>query len=147
MGDVDIAVIAQRLVNLRKHLGERQGSKLTIQDIAEKAGIPEYKMIRLEHGKGSWDSLITLLLFYRTHGYNLDWILFPDNDQIPLILSSADDVQVISEMIKRLSKRLQGDYSELTTHLTKLGYSPLGDKQFENSDTDAEAPLVFDFNS
>lgn len=145
MGDVDIAVIAQRLVNLRKHLGERQGGKLTLQDIAEKTGIPEYKMVRLEHGKGSWDSLITLLLFYRTQGYNLDWILFPDNDQIPLMLSSADDVLVISEMIKKLSNRLQDDYSELTAHLTRLGYSPLDDKQFVPSD--AEAPLVFDFTS
>jgi hypothetical protein len=36
MGDVDIAVIAQRLVNLRKTPGRTQGSKLTIQDIAEK---------------------------------------------------------------------------------------------------------------
>ena len=145
MGEVDIAVIAQRLNNLRKHLGERLGEKLTLDDVAAKAGIEDYKMVRLEQGKGSWDSLISLLLFYRTQGYNLDWILFPDNSKIPMMLSSNDDVLVISELIKKLSNRLQQDYSDLTAHLTKLGYSPLEDKQFDGPR--AEEPLVFDFSS
>lgn len=142
MGDVDIAVIKQRLVNLRKHLGERQGSKLTIQDIAEKSGIPDYKMAKLEHGKGSWEPLITLLLFYRSQGYNLDWILFPDNAQIPMMLSSGDDLLVISQLVKKLSSRLQEDYSEITTQLTKLGYS-LEDKEFTASGVGT--PEAFDF--
>ena len=140
-----MAVISQRLVGLRKHLGEQQGGKLTIQDIADKAGIPEYKMIRLEHGKGTIDSMMILLLYYRTQGYNLDWILFPDNTSIPMRVASGDDVLVISEMIKKLTNRLQEDYSELTTHLTRLGYSPLDDKQFASTGTEDVSPLVFDF--
>ncbi|WP_018619762.1 transcriptional regulator [Spirosoma luteum] len=147
MGDVDMAVISQRLVSLRKHLGEQQGGNLTIQDLADNTGIPFHKMIRLEHGNGAIVSMIILLLFYRTHGYNLDWILFPDNANIPMRVASGDDALVISEMIKKLTSRLQEDYSELTTHLTRLGYSSLENKQFAPSGTDAEAPLVFDFTS
>ena len=140
-----MAIIAQRLVGLRKHLGERQGSNLTIQDVADKLGIPQYKMIRLEHGKGAMDSLVTLLLFYRSQSYNLDWILFPDNTTIPMMLSSGDDLLIISELIKRLSNRLQQDYSEITGQLAKLGYSPLEDKHFTGSS--AGTPEVFDFSS
>lgn len=147
MGEVDMAVISQRLVSLRKHLGEQQGGKLTIQDIANNVGIPEYKMIRLEHGKGAIDSMMILLLYYRTQGYNLDWILYPDNTNIPMRVASGDDVLVISEMIKKLTNRLQEDYSELTTHLTRLGYSPLDDKQFAPTGTEDVSPLVFDFSS
>lgn len=140
-----MAIIAQRLVSLRKHLGERQGGKLTIQELADKLGMPEYKMIRLEHGKGTSESLITLLLYYRTQGYNLDWILFPDNAQIPMMLSSGNDLLIISEMIQKLSHRLKDDYAEITGQLKQMGYSPLEDKVFASSG--AEAPEIFDFNS
>jgi transcriptional regulator with XRE-family HTH domain len=144
MGDVDVAVIAQRLISLRKHLGERQNDNLTIRDIAEKSGIQEYKMTRLEHGKGSWESLITVLLFYRSQGYNLDWILFPNNENIPLLISSGNDLLVISELIKNFSARLEEDYSEINKHLKKLGYSPLEDKHFKSSET--EVPMTFDLS-
>lgn len=145
MGEVDISIIAQRLTNLRKHLGERRGEKLTIQDIAAKAQIPEHKMMRLEHGKGTSESLISLLLYYRTQGYNLDWILCPDNINIPMILASGEVLLVISEMIQKLSSRLHQDYSAINAQLKELGYSPLEDKHFAPSG--AGLPEVFDFSS
>lgn len=139
MGEVDVNVIAQRLISLRKHLGERLGEKLTIDDVADKAGIEDYKMVRVEHGKGSWESLIKLLLFYRSHGYNIDWILFPDNTNLPMMLSSADNLLVFSELMMKLSNRLQVDFLEITTQLKEMGYSPLDSKRF--SPLDVETPL------
>ncbi len=139
-----MTVIAQRLISLRKHLGERLGPKLTIQDVADKAGIEGHKMIRLEHGRGTSETLITLLLYYRTQSYNLDWILFPDNTTIPMMLSSGEDLLVVSEMIHKFRQRLDQDYSEITAQLNVLGYSPLDDTRFTESVTDA--PEVFDFS-
>ena len=145
MGEVDMSIIAKRLISLRKHLSERLNDKLTIPDVAHKSGIPEHKMIRLERGKGAMDSLITLLLYYRTQGYNIDWMLFPDNTNIPMMLSSGDELLVISELVQKLSNRLHEDYLEISAHLTKLGYSPLEDKQFASSEVGT--PEVFDFSS
>lgn len=137
-------VIAERLSGLRKHLGKRLGEKITIQEVAERANIDGNKMIRLEHGRGTPESLIALLVYYRTQGYNLDWILFPDNGTIPMLLSSGEDLLVVSEMIQKFRQQLDRDYSEITSQLNLLGYSPLDDKPFVESTTDA--PEVFDFS-
>lgn len=141
MAEIDVNVIAQRLIGLRKHLGERLGDKLTLDDVAEKSGIEDYKMVRIEHGKGSWESLIKLLLFYRTHGYNIDWILFPDNTNLPMMLTSADDLLVFSELMTKISNRLQEDYSEITTQLRELGYSPLKSNRLTPSDVETPLPV------
>lgn len=141
MGEVDVNVIAQRLISLRKHLGERLGDRLTLDDVAEKSGIEDYKMVRIEHGKGSWESLIKLLLFYRTHGYNIDWILFPDNTNLPMMLTSANDLLVFSELMMKISNRLQDDYTEITTQIRELGYSPLNSNRLVLSDADTPLPV------
>lgn len=141
--EVDVSVIAQRLVNLRKHLSDRLGTRLTLEDVAEKTGMPGYKMVRLEHGKGSWEPLIALLLFYRSHGYNLDWILHADNTNIPMMLSSGDDLLLISEMIMKVRNRMDDDYSELTSQLKRMGYSPLDGKRFAEPETELPLPTEF----
>ena len=143
--EVDISVVAQRLIHLRKHLGERLGEKLTIQEVADRAGIPEHKMIRLEHGKGTLETFIALLLYYRSQNYNLDWILFPENANVPLMVASGKDLLLVSEMIQRLSLRLQQDYREISSQLKMLGYSPLEEQHFTPSE--AATPEAFDFSA
>ncbi|GAB3220165.1 helix-turn-helix domain-containing protein [Spirosoma arcticum] len=141
MGEVDVQVIAQRLNSLRKHLGERLGENLTLEVLASKSGVEHQKMVRIEHGKGSWESLIKLLVFYRTHGYNLDWILFPDNTNLPMILTSGDELLMFSELMLKVSNRLQEDYSQMTGHLRELGYFTLDKKRFTPSEVETPLPV------
>ncbi len=148
MNKVDISIIAQRFISLRRHLGERTNTRLTVQDVADQAGIAHQKMGRLEHGKGGWESLIQLLLFYRSQGYNIDWILVPDNATIPMMLPSGGNLLVISEMIQKLSQQLAHDHTKISNELRKLGYIPLEDKPLSSAsmDLDAGTPEVFDFS-
>ncbi|GAA4459255.1 hypothetical protein GCM10023189_32640 [Nibrella saemangeumensis] len=140
------ALVAQRLVSLRSHLSERLGTNLTLIDAAERAGIPPYKMQRLESGKGSWETLITVLTFYRSQGYNLDWILLPDNSNAPMVVPSGNDLLVINDMVVKFSKRLESEYRELSTQLRQMGYIPLEDKIIPSAETDTPMPAEFDLS-
>ena len=82
-------------------------------------------MYRLETGLlGTTHNLVDLLLFYRSHGYNLDWIMMPDNSRIPMMLSSGKELLKISDQIHQLSRLLNKGYTDLTTQLRELGYEP-----------------------
>ena len=147
MGEVDVALVAQRFTSLRRHLSHRLGGDLlTMQDISVKSGIPADKVVRLERGKGSWESLLTLLLFYRNQGYNLDWILFPINESVPMLLSSGAELLRITEMVRLLSNRLQTDYNQITKELTAMGYTPLDNELSPAGTGSAEVPLTFDLS-
>ena len=130
-------VISERLINLRKHLGERLGTKLTTQDVGEKCGLEKHKVYRLENGLGgNTHALVDLLLFYRSHGYNLDWIMMPDNSRIPMMLSTGNELMKISNQIHQLSRLLNKGYTELTTQLRELGYEPFDDKELSGAETE-----------
>lgn len=130
-------VISERLVNLRKHLSERLGTKLSTQDVGEKCGLEKHKVYRLETGLGgSTHALVALLLYYRTHGYNLDWILFNDNSRIPMMLTSGNELLKISNHIHQLSRLLNKGYEDLTTQLRELGYEPFEDDTLAGRDSD-----------
>ena len=134
-------VISERLLHLRKHLGERLGTKLTTQDVGEKCGLEKHKVYRLETTLGgSTHALIALLLYYRNNGYNLDWILYQDNSRIPMILSSGNELFKISNQIHQLSRLLSKGYTDLTTQLRELGYEPSEDP--DSSATDLELPTA-----
>ena len=141
-----IDVVAQRLSSLRKHLGDRLDEKLTVQDMAERIGMAGHAMGRMEQGKGTPESLIVLLLYYRTQGYNLDWILLPDNTHIPMMLSSGQDQLILNELILRMSQQLNGAYAAINAQLNTLGYFPLTNDPFVAS-PDTNTPEAFDFSS
>lgn len=130
-------VISMRLISLRKHLGERLGTKLTTQDVGEKCGLEKHKVYRLENGLGgNTHALVALLLFYRNHGYNLDWIMMTDNSRIPMMLSTGNELMKISDQIHQLSRLLNKGYNDLTTQLRQLGYEPFDDKELPGSETE-----------
>ncbi|GAA4419355.1 hypothetical protein GCM10023187_53590 [Nibrella viscosa] len=139
-------LVAQRLVSLRAHLSERLKTNLTLQDISDKAGIPIYKMQRLENGKGSWETLINVLTFYRSQGYNLDWILLSDNSSAPMVLPSGNDLLLISNKVLTFSKRLQDEYHELSEQLRQMGYMPLDDKIIPPAESETPIPSEFDLH-
>lgn len=116
-------LISQRLIKLREHLGERLGQELTQADLAEKAGIKDYIYRRLETGlKGTIVTLITLLDFYRIQGYNLDWILVPDNSRLPMMISEGNELLQLNEEMMQMSQILTQNYTKLNSRLRLLGY-------------------------
>lgn len=116
-------LISQRLVKLRRHLGERLGHELTQADLAEKAGIKDYKYQRLETGlDGTILTLITFLNFYRTHGYNLDWILASDNSLIPMMISESDEMLKLGQEMLEVSQLLEKSYTKLNGRLRLMGF-------------------------
>lgn len=118
-------LISQRLVKLRKHLGERLGHELAQADLAEQAGIKDYMYQRLETGlRGTTLTLVTLLNFYRTQGYNLDWILTPDNSRIPMMISVGNELLQLSQEMMEVSQLLEQGYTKLNGRLRLMGYQP-----------------------
>ena len=129
-------VISQRLASLRKHLGERLESKLTTADVGEKAGLKAHKVYNLENGlNGTTISLVCLLLYYRSEGYNIDWILTTDNSRIPMMLSNGVELLQISEQINDISQHLASGYAKLNTQLRELGYIPLSDETLKEGES------------
>lgn len=118
--------ISTRLATLRKHLGERLGEKLTMEMVAERSGLTEQQVYRLEHGlNGTTNSLLGLMQFYGSHGYNLNWLVFATNHLIPMILSPGTELQQISEIIQQISQSLEQGRSKLNVQLKELGYFSL----------------------
>ncbi|UHG94698.1 hypothetical protein [Spirosoma oryzicola] len=121
-------IISQRLIKIRKHLGDRLGHELTVLELSELSGIKNYTIQRIESGlKGTTTTLVTLLNFYRSHGYSLDWILSADNARIPMIVASGIELQEVGEMIQNLNRCLTDGYDVLSTRLRSMGYDQLKD--------------------
>ena len=136
-------LISQRLVKLRKHLGERLGHELAQADLAEQAGIKDYMYQRLETGlKGTILTLVTLFNFYRSHGYNLDWILAEDNSRIPMMVSEGNELLQLSQEMMEISQLLERGYTKLNGRLRIMGYRP----QLVEADTDMPVPVGLDLS-
>jgi transcriptional regulator with XRE-family HTH domain len=119
-----VDIISDRLIHLRKHLSNRLGEDLSIQDVADKCGLNKQMVYRLEHGlKGSTESLVAILTFYRSHGYNLDWIIREHNQNIPLMVPSGKDLVAISQTLADFSELLNERAQLLAVQIRKLGYS------------------------
>lgn len=79
--------IGERLTQLRAMLA---AESLVPNDwppalLARKAGVSRAAYIRLEStGRGSTDVLTAVLHFYQSMGFNLAWVLTPDNADIPV---------------------------------------------------------------
>ncbi len=142
MTDVDI--VSDRLVYLRKHFGERLGQELTIQSLAEKADLKYDFLKRLENGlKGNMDSLLTLIRFYHSQGYNLDWILLADNTEVPMIVLSGEELLKVENDVNELAQVLTESYTRISRRLRTLGYHPPLSKPLVESGSDILEPSGF----
>lgn len=136
-------VICQRLIALRKHLGERLGERLTVAWVAEKIGVTHQTIYRLEVGlKGSTGSLVSLLMFYHSQGYNLEWILSSDNSRISMMTATAGQLKKIGERINEISQYLAVNYQQLSQQMAEIGYLPLDTSEVESDDIPAMPGLV-----
>ena len=119
-------IIGQRLSNLRKHLSFRLGEELPVEEVASRCGLNLQQVYRLEHGmKGSPDSLVCLLLFYRRHGYNLDWILTEENDKLPMVIPTGTELLAVGHQLKEFNRVLKEQCQTLNVQLRRMGYEPL----------------------
>lgn len=135
--------ISARLATLRKHLGERMGEKLTQETVAERSGLTEQQVNRLEAGLlGTTSSLICLLRFYNSHGYNLEWIQLEDNSRIPMMHASGEELQAIGETIIQIAQGMTSGYAKLNAQLRELGYSSLDEMTVVESDMPLAAGVL-----
>lgn len=121
-GTKTASIVSDRLAQLRKNLGDRLGRPLTIQGLADRSGVKTNAIQRLEDGlKGNFEALLTILLYYRGQGYSLDWILVPDNRDIPMTMTPGEDLLKVNNAILDMSKMLNEKYQSISQHLRAIG--------------------------
>ena len=99
--------IGKRLAQLRNELACPGEDAWTQARVAQTVGLTQNMVSRLEsEGKGSMEALMSLLLFYYQHGYNLNWVLAEDNSTLSkMVLSDASkvlDAHMVFEKIEEL---------------------------------------------
>lgn len=73
--------IGKRFAMLRDEL--KGDEPWTQSKVANSTGLTTNQVARLEQsGAGSIDGFLTMLIFYQSQGYNLNWILLEDNEQV-----------------------------------------------------------------
>ena len=79
--------LGERLCQLRTTLAEEDFDPKAWPRarVAREAGVSDAALARLENtGRSTADSLAAVLRFYQDQGFNLAWVLAPDNEGIPL---------------------------------------------------------------
>lgn len=79
--DFDVKVVGERLKQVRLHFSNQTSQKVTQSDVSEILGLNDSNatLSNLEGGKGAIANFIKLLVLYHGLGYNLNWIILPDN--------------------------------------------------------------------
>lgn len=98
--------IGKRLVMLRDELAGPGEDSWSQAKLAEESGLSRNVIARLEQTfSGSIEVCLTILFFFHRRGYNISWIILPDNSMVTKIAMSettkALDAQlVISNLIE-----------------------------------------------
>jgi len=117
-------LIGKRLAMLRDELGGPGEDTWTQDRLAEATGLTRNMIARLEQScSGSIESCMTLLIFYHQRGYNLSWIVLPDNSSVSKMAisdaSKAVDVQLVRSKLQELREILDKDVVEVLECLTE----------------------------
>ncbi len=99
--------IGRRLVTLRKALSRDTGQDWSQRDVARHLNMSQNMVLRAERGHGTMVCLIRMLGFYRIFRFNVDWVLAPDNKDIPMWLDEGEIDQKL-EKITALKSFIQG---------------------------------------
>lgn len=86
-------IVGNRLAFLRDELS-KGADKWSQGRVAEATGLEQNQVSRLELGKGTIEGFITLLVFYRNKGYNLNWILSEDNKTVSK-MNLSEEIRMI----------------------------------------------------
>ncbi|RZJ57197.1 MAG: XRE family transcriptional regulator [Hymenobacter sp.] len=117
-------LIGKRLAMLRDELGGPGEDAWTQDRLADATGLTRNMIARLEQScSGSIESCMTLLIFYHQRGYNLSWIVLPDNSSVSKMAisdaSKAVDVQLVRSKLQELREILDKDVVEVLECLTE----------------------------
>lgn len=76
-------IFAERIKIIRKEMTMPNGRAATQDFIAEKSGLKQNHIFRMESGKGtSIENIFTYLNFLYSEGFNINWIIVEENDNI-----------------------------------------------------------------
>ncbi|WP_324680859.1 hypothetical protein [Hymenobacter sp. GOD-10R] len=97
--------IGKRMALLRDELAAPDEENWTQGRVAAETGLTLNQVARLEQAAaGSIEALITVLLFYHNRGYNISWILLPDNSTVSKrVLSQNTKVVDARDIVEKLS--------------------------------------------
>ncbi len=85
--------IGPRFVQLRSDLSERTRMKWTQTHVAEATGLTLNQVTRLESSSGPMTAFMKLCLFYYAWGYDINWIMVPDNENMPMVRPSEEEME------------------------------------------------------
>lgn len=114
-----IAIIGQRLASIRQELGELYGEhEWTRAIVCGQTNLTQNMMWRFESRKGgSIESLLALLNFYKTHGYNPAWVVTDDNTLVSKHLKQSMNLSATDERREALLKKLDQSKQALNKSL------------------------------
>jgi transcriptional regulator with XRE-family HTH domain len=108
--------IGQRLAELRKTLAADSGQDLPQTKLAQELNVTQDVVYRLEKGTGSIENLTKILLYYHHKGYNMLWVLVPDNEDLPKYQCDYQNTQnttanpEVLKALEKLSSLLKGKH-------------------------------------
>lgn len=114
-------LIGKRLAFLRKEIssGKEDWSQ---GKVGKAVDMTQNSIMRLENtGHGSLEGLLKLVLFYHARGYNLNWILAPDNTTLSKLtlheLNEGLDTSASIEALETLREDINRRIGEIQTKL------------------------------
>ena len=88
-------IFAERIVTIRMEL------EMTIATFATNAGIEQAQQLYFENsGGGKTTTILKIISFVKSLGYNLDWLLLMDNSHSLKKASNINDIQFDLENLK-----------------------------------------------
>jgi hypothetical protein len=79
----DNVIVGKRLAQLRSELASAGEEVWSQAKVAAAAGLTANMVGRLEQFcAGTIDGILALLTFYHNRGYNISWIVLPDNSSV-----------------------------------------------------------------
>lgn len=93
--------IGQRFAQLRAELSRQSGQTWSQDKLAKELGVAQSIIAKAEKGKGSLTNIIQMMVFFKDQGFNLDWLMTPDNTHIPTRRTEITDAESLKTALKK----------------------------------------------
>lgn len=116
-------IIGKRLALLREELSGAGGEKWTQTMVADETGLTKNMIGQMERsGAGGIEIFVTYLLFFHQRGYNINWIILPDNSRVTKMQLGAQIKAVeLQAVVNQFENIKQVIVRELDNALKSLG--------------------------